>query len=102
MKKRICAVLTAVFLLAGISCALAEQTVFLPESSYRLTLPDKMEYDGPGTGDDDAEFAWVSAELGLENDVVISPTVIPSDEYEKYRTILPYYRNIDREGILVG
>jgi len=43
-----------------------------------------------------------SAELGLENDVVISPTVIPSDEYEKYRTILPYYRNIDREGILVG
>ena len=43
-----------------------------------------------------------SAELGMENDVVISPTVIPSDEYEKYRTILPYYRNIDREGILVG
>ena len=43
-----------------------------------------------------------SAELGIENDVVISPTVIPADEYEKYRTILPYYQNIDREGISVG
>ena len=43
-----------------------------------------------------------SADLGLENDIVISPTVIPSAEFERYRTILPYYRNIDEEGILVG
>ena len=43
-----------------------------------------------------------SAELGLENDVVISPTVIPASEFEKYRTTLPYYRNIDKEGIPVG
>ena len=43
-----------------------------------------------------------SAELGLENDVVISPAMIPADEFEKYKTILPYYRNIDEEGILVG
>ena len=49
------------------------------------------------------ESIWdSSAELGLENDVIISPTVIPAAEFEKYRSILPYYRNIDKEGILVG
>ena len=41
-----------------------------------------------------------SAELGLENDVIISPTVIPAAEFEKYRSILTYYRSIDKEGIL--
>lgn len=44
----------------------------------------------------------LSAEIGLENDVVISPTVIPAEEFEKYRFALPYYRNIDKEGIPVG
>lgn len=39
-----------------------------------------------------------SAEIGLEHDVVVSPTVIPYDEYEKYKTILPYYSNIMKEG----
>lgn len=57
----------------------------------RLTLQNKMS------------FIWdFSAELGLENDVVISPTVIPANEFEKYKNILPYYKNIRKEGILVG
>lgn len=43
-----------------------------------------------------------SAEIGLENDVVVSPTVIPEDEYEKYRNVLPYYRNISTEGRKIG
>lgn len=43
-----------------------------------------------------------SADVSLENDVVISPTVIPFNEYEKYKTELPYYMNIDKEGIKVG
>ena len=40
-----------------------------------------------------------SASLGLENNVVISPGIIPEDEFEKYRATLPYYQNIDKEGI---
>ncbi len=44
----------------------------------------------------------ISADIGLENDVVVSPTVIPFDEFEKYRRILPYYMNIEKEGIKVG
>ena len=43
-----------------------------------------------------------SADLGLENDVVVSPTVIPYDEYEDYRQVLPYYMNITKEGIRIG
>lgn len=43
-----------------------------------------------------------SADIGLENDVLISPMVIPYDEYVQYRKILPYYRNIAEEGRRIG
>ncbi len=43
-----------------------------------------------------------SAELSLENDIIISPTVIPYDEFEKYKQSLPYYRNIAEEGKKIG
>ena len=43
-----------------------------------------------------------SAEMGLENDVVVSPTVIPYDEYIEYKNTLPYYRNIAEEGRKIG
>ena len=44
----------------------------------------------------------VSAELGLENDIIVSPTVIPYDEFVKYKQSLPYYRNIAEEGKKIG
>lgn len=44
----------------------------------------------------------LSADIGLENNIVISPTVIPFDEYEKYKQILPYYMNIWKEGKRIG
>ena len=44
----------------------------------------------------------ISADIGLENDVIVSPTVVPFDEFEKYRGTLPYYMNIEKEGIRVG
>lgn len=43
-----------------------------------------------------------AADVGLDNDVVISPTVIPYDEYEKYKETLLYYRNIEKEGLKIG
>lgn len=39
-----------------------------------------------------------SFECGMNNDVIISPTVIPLEEYEQYKDKLPYYRNINKEG----
>ena len=44
----------------------------------------------------------MAAELGLENDVIISPTVIPRSEFEEYKNVLPYYRNIAKEGNKIG
>lgn len=44
----------------------------------------------------------ISAEIGLENDTVISPVVIPYDEYMKYKQTLPYYKNIAEEGRRIG
>ena len=43
-----------------------------------------------------------SARLGYDNDVIISPAVIPYSEFEKYKDAHPYYRNIIDEGIDVS
>lgn len=49
------------------------------------------------------KIIWdMSAEIGLENDVVVSPAVIPYDEFLRYGKILPYYRNISKEGQRIG
>lgn len=36
------------------------------------------------------------------NDIVVSPTVIPFDEFEEYKEKLPYYMNIWKEGKQIG
>ncbi len=66
MKRLMCGMMVLALVLLCMGGALAEQKVQLPESSYRLTVPDGMEYDGPGDIPDDAAFAWVSGELGLD------------------------------------
>jgi len=66
MKRLMCGIMVLALVLLCMSGALAEQKVQLPESSYYLTIPDGMEYDGPGDIPDDAAFAWVSGKLGLD------------------------------------
>ena len=41
----------------------------------------------------------VSSDLELEYGTIISPTVIPADEFERFKEDLPYYRNILEEGV---
>lgn len=41
----------------------------------------------------------VVSDLELDYEVVISLTVIPYSEFETYKDILPYYRNIVQEGV---
>ena len=49
------------------------------------------------------EEVWDKAsDIGLEHDAVVSPVVIPYEEFIEYKDKLPYYRNIDKEGIIVG
>lgn len=40
-------------------------------------------------------------DIGLEYEIMVSPVVIPLDEYQEYKHDLPYYRNIDREGVKI-
>lgn len=43
----------------------------------------------------------ISSELELEYEVIISPTIIPYDEYMKYKDDVPYYQNIQKQGIKI-
>ena len=41
----------------------------------------------------------IAADLDLEYGVIVSPTVIPLEEFNRYNEDLPYYTNIAREWI---
>lgn len=44
-------------------------------------------------------LALVISELSLEHDITVSVTVKPLAQFRQYADILPYYRNVLREGI---
>lgn len=41
----------------------------------------------------------INSELSLEHDVTVSITAKPLKQFQRYSDILPYYRNVVREGI---
>lgn len=41
----------------------------------------------------------ISSDLELEYGTIVSPTVIPYEEFERYKNDLPYYKNIQSEGV---
>jgi predicted nucleotidyltransferase len=43
-----------------------------------------------------------SSDIGLEFDILLSLSPIPYSEFLKYKDDLPYYQNIDREGIVLS
>ena len=61
--KKIVSLLICVILLCG--TALAEQTVFLPNSRYTLDLPDGMKYSMPEP-EDNGMAAYTSAALEMD------------------------------------
>lgn len=49
------------------------------------------------------EDVWTtSCRLGLDYDIIISPMAIPIDEFVKLKSILPFYQNIEREGVEIN
>lgn len=38
-------------------------------------------------------------DLELRYETVLSPTVIPYEEFQQFKEIIPYYRNIEKEGV---
>ena len=43
----------------------------------------------------------LSSDLELEYETILSPTVIPYEEYMRYKDDLPYYSNIEKEGVSI-
>ena len=43
-----------------------------------------------------------SSELGLAYDVQITPLIKDADTFRKYLSVLPYYQNVDKEGLRIG
>lgn len=41
----------------------------------------------------------MSSEMSLDNDVLLSIISIPADEFEYWKKDLPFYRNVDTEGV---
>lgn len=51
---------------------------------------------------DQLKSVWnQTCDLELEYELVLSPAVIPYEEFEQYREDLPYYRNIASEGVSI-
>lgn len=42
-----------------------------------------------------------AADIGLEHDVLVSPTMIPEAEFERYQDILVFYKSIKKDGIRI-
>ena len=81
--------------------------VFLYGSYARGDYDDESDVDILLTVDAGAEelsgrrreVSAVSSDLSLKHDVTVSVTVKPKDQFYKYADVLPYYRNVLREGI---
>ncbi len=47
------------------------------------------------------QMVSLMSDLSLKYDVVVGITCIPFSDFEEYKEVLPYYRNINNEGVRV-
>ena len=48
------------------------------------------------------DFNLISSRLSLENDVTVSIILRDSDTFNKYKNVLPFYENIERESVKIA
>ena len=70
---------------------------FTPESDIDILLTVDLEQAEIAKHRNDV--AKVTSRLSLEHDITVSVTVKPLEQFRRYQTALPYYRNVVREGI---
>ncbi len=106
---------------------LAEIAVLLAEETRKI-LGDKLEtvilYGSYARGDYDAEsdidimvriicdrdelsdyrklFNKLAGRLSVENGISIFITLVDSASFEKYKSHLPFYENVEREGVKIA
>lgn len=47
-------------------------------------------------------FIKISSRLSLDNDVEVSVSLVDMASYNRYKNCLPYFENIEREGIKIA
>jgi len=47
------------------------------------------------------EIVELSSQIDLKYGIMLSPIVLPYKEFEKHKSDLPYYSNIESEGIVI-
>ena len=45
------------------------------------------------------QIAMITSELSLENDVTVSVTVKPAEQFRRFSEAMPFYKNVKAEGI---
>lgn len=48
------------------------------------------------------QIARIASRMSLLHDVTVSVTVDPAEQFDRYQSILPYYRNVLQEGVRYG
>ncbi len=81
-------------------------SIILYGSVARNTATDDSDIDIAILVDDDNpdmhdKLLEVLSDLDLEYDQVISPSLIKKEQYDKWKTVLPYYQNIEKEGVVL-
>ena len=46
-----------------------------------------------------AEISRISSDLSLKYDITVSITVKPSEQFDRFSDILPFYKNVVSEGV---
>ena len=46
-----------------------------------------------------SDIAELSSELSLKHDITVSISVKPAEQFERLMDVLPFYKNVKREGI---
>ncbi len=70
------------------------------ESDVDILLTVDMEQDM--IADYYPAVGIVSSDLSLKHDITVSVTVKPLAQFMQYSNVLPYYKNVLREGIRYG
>ena len=46
--------------------------------------------------------AAISSDLSLKHDITVSVTMKPLEQFQKYADVLPFYKNVIKEGVRYG
>lgn len=85
-------------------------SVILYGSYARGDYDDESDIDIMIVADIPSEECWSCnvqlieglTDTELENEIVISTHVVQADNFNQYRTALPFYRNVTEEGIKIA